>query len=258
MKRFIPIIALVALLLPRPAAALSGNELLALVAMPLAVAAVSEVTGVPADDLASFVATLNAADVQPVQFVETLRYVPVALVAEEDGFVTYVRQQNDLGVRGPALITVIEDRLRTYDIDPVVTTTPGQTIWVDSNYIPPVVVTRTAEVKAHPHGGPPGQLKKERGLQTGAEVVHGTKPGNDRKPASTRVVVEHGNSNRAPRVDREPKHKEVHRSPKVEASPRNDDRGRAAKPEKSHGNGNKGGGNKGGGHGNGGGHGKKG
>jgi hypothetical protein len=30
-------------------------------------------------------------------------------------------------------------------------------------------------MKEHPHGGPPGQLKKQLGLQTGAEVVHGEK-----------------------------------------------------------------------------------
>jgi hypothetical protein len=38
-------------------------------------------------------------------------------------------------------------------------------------------VERVAEAKSHPHGGPPGQLKKQMGLQTGAEVVHGSRPG---------------------------------------------------------------------------------
>jgi len=57
---------------------------------------------------------------------------------------------------------------------------------VDQNFVPPVVVNRVAEVRAHPHGGPPGQIKKQLGLQTGAEVVHG---GGKDKGHKQKVVV---------------------------------------------------------------------
>jgi hypothetical protein len=72
--------------------------------------------------------------------------------------------------------------LRTYYPQPaqVVVTTPApQTVIVDQNFVPPMVVTRVEEVRIHPHGGPPGQIKKQLGLQTGAEVVHGEKPENE-------------------------------------------------------------------------------
>jgi len=48
---------------------------------------------------------------------------------------------------------------------------------VERDYTPPpVVVSRVQEIRGNPHGGPPGQLKKELGLKTGAEVVHGQAP----------------------------------------------------------------------------------
>src|SRR5688572_19128548 len=110
-----------ALILPaQPVAALEvDNDLLALVAMPLAVAAVSEITDVPANDLIDMVTLLNDADVPPVQFVETVRYVPVALVTADDTqprFVEVVRQQEQAGVRGIQLVTFIEERLRLYGL----------------------------------------------------------------------------------------------------------------------------------------------
>jgi hypothetical protein len=166
-------------LVPLQAVALTTDDLLALVAMPLAVAAVSDLTGVPEAALASLAATLNNADVPPVQFVEVIRYVPVALVVEDDqpDFVQFVQTQTAQGIRGPALVTVIEQRLRT--IEPAIVFQPqplAQTVFVTETFIPPIVRTRIAARRVHPHGGPPGQLKKQRGLQTGAEVVHGTKP----------------------------------------------------------------------------------
>lgn len=264
MKKMVLIVAIVgSFLLPRPASALSANELLALVAMPLAVAAVSEVSGVPPAELASFVTALNLGGVTPVQFVEVVRYAPVALVEEEDGFVDYVKLQTQQGVRGPALITAIETRLRTYDIDPGIGLSTDRTVWVDANYIPPVVLTRTAERRAHPHGGPPGQLKKERGLQTGAEVVHGSKPGHGNRSSSAPVRIVERSSTRSSNVDREPKRKKhdsviVKQQTQVSrgVSVQKENKGGGNKGNKGGGQGNDG--KKGGGKGNGNGGGKKG
>jgi len=165
------------------------NDLLALIAMPLAVNAVSNLTGVPQSDLASFVASLNQANVAPVQVVEVLRYAPVALVRnDEPRFVQFVQDQTAQGVVGDRLVTVIDQRIRTYDNTPrVIVRAQRRTVFVDDSFIPPTVVRRVAEVRTHPHGGPPGQLKKIYGLQTGAEVVHGTQPA----PLAREVHVEH-------------------------------------------------------------------
>ncbi|MFL6245357.1 MAG: hypothetical protein ACJ74H_04985 [Thermoanaerobaculia bacterium] len=219
-----------ALLLPvQPAAALEvDNDLLALVAMPLAVAAVSEITDVPANDLIDMVTLLNDADVPPVQFVEVVRYVPVALVVEDNTqprFIEVVREQEQAGVRGTELVTFIENRLHTFGVPATVdlNVTAPRVIEIDDNdIVPKVVRTRIAEVKTHPHGGPPGQLKKAAGVQTGAEIVHNT----------TRVDDdhrEHAAKEHKEKVHKEKEHKVAH----------------AAKAEKhGHGNG-KGKGNKG-------------
>ncbi|HEX7831875.1 MAG TPA: hypothetical protein VF787_19620 [Thermoanaerobaculia bacterium] len=166
------------------------NDLLALAAMPLAVAAVADITGIPFGDLGNLVASLNAARTPPVQVVEVLRYSPVVMVDpyERPRFVQFVNTQVVSGVTGPRLISVIDDRFRTtYDIEPRfdrVVVRDVVNVVEPEQFFPAVVTTRVAEVRAHPHGGPPGQLKKERGLQTGAEVVRGT-------PArTTRVVVD--------------------------------------------------------------------
>jgi len=155
------------------------NDLLALAAMPLAVAAVADITGIPLNDLGSFVASLNAARVPPMQVVEVLRYSPVVLVndVERPGFVQFVNTQVVDGVTGLRLVDVIDNRLRTFDVTPVFNDVQAVNLVDDDSFFPPVVTTRVAEVRAHPHGGPPGQLKKSLGLQTGAEVVHGTRPG---------------------------------------------------------------------------------
>lgn len=187
-KLSIPLL-LLALLVPMPAQALSNDDLLALVAMPLAVAAVSDLTGVPADDLASLVATMNQADVPPVQFVEVIRYVPVALV--DPGFTDYVQTRANDGVRAEELVNVMAERLRTYDVEPSFDqTVVERTVWDRDEYVAPVR-TRVAEVHEHPHGGPPGQVKKQLGLQTGAEVVHGSKPGHKAHESVAERVVEH-------------------------------------------------------------------
>jgi hypothetical protein len=192
------------------------DDPLAYISLPLAVAAVADIAGVPQDQLASLLTTLNNANVPPAQIIEVVRYVPVALVDNGQPFVTYVQQQVSQGVTGPALLPLIQQQLQPYypattinviapqETIPVTTpvipqhlrnrtvvvSTPGpatpppvvpehlrrRTVVVDNNFVPPVVINRVAEVKQHPmhpHGGPPGQIKKQIGVQTGAEVVHG-------------------------------------------------------------------------------------
>ena len=161
-----------------------STDPLAMIALPLAVAAVSNITGVSQNELANFVATLNNANVPPTQIVEVLRYVPVALTTDNaPQFVQYVQQQTTHGVTGPALVPVVVQQLQTFypAQTQIVVSEPvkfkrlrpaPQMIVVDQNFVPAVVVSR---MKEHPHGGPPGQIKKQLGLQTGAEVVHGEK-----------------------------------------------------------------------------------
>ncbi|HEY8184186.1 MAG TPA: hypothetical protein VII32_18230 [Thermoanaerobaculia bacterium] len=167
-----------------PQTTLVTTDPFSVIALPLAVAAVSNVTGVSVDELGNFVATLNNANVPPTQIVEVLRYVPVALTTENaPQFVQFVQQQTTQGVTGPALVPVVVQQLQTFypAQTQIVVTEPvrirrfravPQTVIVDQNFVPAVVVAR---MKEHPHGGPPGQLKKQLGLQTGAEVVHGEK-----------------------------------------------------------------------------------
>ena len=153
------------------------NDLLALAAMPLAVAAVADITGVPFSDLSTLVASFNAARMPPMEVVEVLRYTPVVLADEYERprFLQFVNAQVGSGVTGPRLVSVIDDRFRTYDLQPLAPIPATQVIDVvgDDDFFPPVVATRVAAARAHPHGGPPGQLKKDLGLQTGAEVAHG-------------------------------------------------------------------------------------
>lgn len=183
-------------LIPAQAVALNTTELLATIAMPLAVAAVSEVTDVPADTLGSVVAMLNNAFVPAPQAIEIIRYVPVALVVDNgQPFVNFLQQQVSQGVTGTQFVTVIDRELQTYYVQttPQITVIapPSTPVVVDERFVPQVVTTRVAEVKAHPHGGPPGQLKKRLGLQTGASVVHEEKRGRDReaKRETKREVV---------------------------------------------------------------------
>jgi len=125
-----------------PAQALTTKDILSLIGMPLAVAAVADLAGVPQDQLTDVVSTLNQADVSPADFVQVVRYVPVALVAQpapqEQTFTQWLDSQT---VTGPALVTTIDNRLATtYGVTPVVQ--PNQVVYVDENYFPPVVMTR--------------------------------------------------------------------------------------------------------------------
>jgi hypothetical protein len=176
---------------------------LALIAMPLAVAAVADIAGVPATDLMRFVSSLNQARVPAPQFVEVVRYSPVVLVDRTDTpqFIDFLSAEIDRGLTGRPLAFSIARRIETFEPVPIDVAEPR--LLVDRDEIlPPVVVTRVA--RAHPHGGPPGQLKKDLGLQTGAEVVHGTRP--DRVTRSNRVAAvrtgdgDRGDRGRRPRV----------------------------------------------------------
>lgn len=167
-----------------------ADSLLALVNMPLAVAAVAELTDIPTQDLITLVTTLNQANIPPPQFVEIVRYVPVVLVDQTiaPDFGNFVATQATQGVTGLALANAIAERLRTFGVREINVTAPPVVV-VERELIPAVVVTRVAQVRQHPHGGPPGQLKKAAGVQTGAEIVHGTRPGRDVRPMpATRVV----------------------------------------------------------------------
>lgn len=159
---------------------------LALIAMPLAVAAVADIAGVPATDLMRFVASLNQARMPAPQFVEVVRYSPVVLVdrTATPQFIQFVTTEIDRGVIGRPLAFAIADRYEAFEPVRIDVREPEPMLLVDRDEILPAVVT-TRVARAHPHGGPPGQLKKQLGLQTGAEVVHGTKPN---RVASTRTV----------------------------------------------------------------------
>lgn len=173
---------------------------LALIAMPLAVAAVSEMTDVPRNDLISLIAALNGARVPAPQFVEVVRYSPVVLVDpyERPQFLSFVTTEIDRGVIGSPLAFALASRLRDAGVDEIDIVRPPTVIVDRDVIIPPVVVSRVASVRAHPHGGPPGQLKKELGLKTGAEVVHGSHPS---RTARTRTVrVDNDRPARAPKV----------------------------------------------------------
>src|SRR3954452_6967383 len=120
-------------LIPAHASALNTNDLLSLVAMPLAVDAVSRVTGVPQDQLAQLVSTLNQADVPPQQFVETVRYAPVAL--QQPDFVPYVVTQQSQGINGVQLVNVIDQRLPQYGVTPVEVVDVTPTYVLSDNYV---------------------------------------------------------------------------------------------------------------------------
>jgi hypothetical protein len=199
---------------------------LALVAMPLAVAAVANLTDVPTNDLVSFISALNQAAMPAPQFVEVVRYSPMVFVSDtyEPQFVRFVTTEVDRGIRGETLAIAIADRYRTMGIRDIDVINPPRTVIVDrTEFFPPVVQTRVAEARAHPHGGPPGQLKKDLGVQTGAEIVHGSRPGG-------RVVVardsDKGRDQQRTRVVKQkPARRDVDR--KVTRSPKSGKRNKA-------------------------------
>jgi hypothetical protein len=251
MLKRLAVAGLLAALLPLQAAALETEDLLALVAMPLAVAAVSEMTDVPMSELVDVVTLLNDAAVPPAQFVEVVRYVPVALVVENDepDFVEFVRLREAEGLRGTQLVTSIEERIHFLGApDADLDVTAPRIVAFDDNFIPAVVRTRVAEVKAHPHGGPPGQLKKAAGVQTGAEIVHGTRRGadeDDRKPAKKQRVVRVDDDDNGRGRDRVTSDRGRGRGSDDAVKPQKRDDGGGRGNSGGHGGGNDGGGGKG-------------
>jgi hypothetical protein len=193
-----------------------GLDPLALVAMPLAVAAVAELTDVPMNDLMSLVMALNQRNVAPTQFVEIVRYSPVALLDDtaRPRFIRYVTTDSgDLQRNAYAL--ALAQELRTYGADDLDVVRVAEPAYVfDRTDILPGVV------RNHPHGGPPGQIKKELGLQTGAEVVHGSKPGRDRDDDVRGRVVETIDRDRDRDADRDRSRAKIDKS-----KPSSDDRG---------------------------------
>lgn len=175
---FAAMVAATLLVPAQKASALENEDVLSLVAMPLAVAAVSEMNDVPTAQLIDVVTLMNAAAVPPAQFMEVIRYIPVALIAEssEPDFVEFVRLRADEGQRGTALVTSIAGQLRVYGLPEVdLAVTRPRTIDVnEEEFLPSPVRKRMAASRAgsHPHGGAPGQLKKAAGVKTGAEIVH--------------------------------------------------------------------------------------
>jgi hypothetical protein len=193
--------------------------------MPLSVAAVADLGYVPYDRLGSLVVTLNQAYVPPTQFIDVMRYAPVALTySGPNDFVPYVQDQYSQGVTGPALVAAIDQRWPTYGLQArtaFVNTAPSAPRIVNSgpSFFPSQVrslaaqnaatyqsasINRNAGVAANgtpvaatgnaaamnPHGGPPGQLKKNYGYQTGAQVINGGVA-----PGSVAVQRGHGNGN---------------------------------------------------------------
>jgi hypothetical protein len=94
------------------------SDVLSYVAMPLAVSSVCDVRGVQTDRVGQLVSYMDQANVDPNDFVDVFRYVPVALVMRTDNrpdFVQWVGGQVNQGVTGAALVTAMETQLRTYD-----------------------------------------------------------------------------------------------------------------------------------------------
>lgn len=214
---------------------------LSLVAMPLAVAAVSQLTSIPTSQIVQLVSALNGAYVPPAQFVEIVRYSPAVFVDTTYGprLIPFVTTQIDRGVTGPQLVNVIQDQYQTWGLPNVNLVRPEIRVVDNTVPLPPIVTTRIAQARPeHPFGGPPGQLKKQLGLQTGAEVVHGEFPGQRiagyqerRQPARLAPVVQerragkanHGRAAEAqkqPRVRMQPPRHEQQMAPVHKQKPR--------------------------------------
>jgi hypothetical protein len=157
MRRTLAAALLATALMPARAHALENEDVLALVAMPLAVAAVSEMSDVPVGDLIDVVTTMNDAGVSPAQFLEVVRYSPAAFVAEqaEPHLAEFVHQRFDEGLRGPALVNSIEARIQVYGITGVdLDVAEPRFVDIGPNFLPRSVRTRLSERRAHAQAGP--------------------------------------------------------------------------------------------------------
>ncbi|MGA8810147.1 MAG: hypothetical protein WB973_19940, partial [Thermoanaerobaculia bacterium] len=132
MKRLLPILVVLALV-PSHVQALDTSGLRSLCAMPLAVDACARTGRVQPDQLGLYASRLNAANVPPPLFVETVRYAPI--VVQQPDFFPFVDSEISQGVVGDALVTVIEQRVRGYGYD--VRRGNETPAWVLSdNYVP--------------------------------------------------------------------------------------------------------------------------
>ena len=138
----------------------TADNPLALVALPLAVAAVSDISGIPQDQLANLVATLNNANVPVTQEIKVVRYAPVALTADNgQPFVDFVQTQVNQGITGPALVPVVTERIQSFVPEQrIVMAPPPERAEIDERFIAPVQVPIQAHARGNPHGGPPGQI----------------------------------------------------------------------------------------------------
>jgi hypothetical protein len=148
-------------------------EPLSLIEMPVAVANVYDINGLPIDRVIDLVTQLNAANVPPVQFVEVMRYAPVAVVQPD--FVPWVQTQVVSGVTGYSLVNAIDHQLIAYDItpeidlgSPVYYGTPSYYPQV-ANYVAPVDPTFVAT--AHAVTTTP-QVQRLLAAQPGTVVVN--------------------------------------------------------------------------------------
>src|SRR5688500_3984272 len=153
MKINLPALFLLSMLMfAGSAGALQTDELIAITAMPLAVADVVALPDVPRADVITVVTTLNQAAVPAPQFVEIVRYVPVALVEPaEPRFVTYVTQEYQRGIVGEPLALAIADRYDTYGIEDIhIVDPPVLTVVERREILPQMVVTRFQPVAFDP------------------------------------------------------------------------------------------------------------
>lgn len=189
MKRFVMAMTAAGVMVAAPVAqSLQTEEVFDVVAMPLAVAAVSEVSGVPAGDLTQLVKAMNETDVAPAHFVEIVRHSPVLLIEYVNGpqIVTSVMNEVERGITGDELVLSLQKHIRARGIEDFDVSDRSRVIVDRQVVVPERVMTRVDEMRDHPHGGPPGQIKKEIGVQTGAEVVHGAEPGSSARSRSDR------------------------------------------------------------------------
>lgn len=188
--------ALILLFLAAPAFALDQDaEIVALVEMPVAVARVVEVESVPAVEVGNVVTVLNDLDVEPLDFLNVMRFVPLAdvrtfildlprydmpreelvevvryvpmvidqrvMLVDDNPDVLfdlddYMNIRRQEGLRGTALAAAIHQALRARGVPAGPKTFVVHP--VRGRYIPPVVTTYVRRVA----GGwmPPGQAKK--------------------------------------------------------------------------------------------------
>ncbi len=154
-------ILLVALAFPAGTAAPVANDVLSIVSMPLATAAVSDLPGIPRDELENLADALNHADIAPAHFVTIMRYAPIALTTHtpsEPSFVEFVQAQSAQGVVGAALTANIERQLPSFGIAPRLISAPvppPETVAEGRDFFPPEVQAHIARLTTTSAGETP-------------------------------------------------------------------------------------------------------